>query len=129
METWYKAVLIGVLTVATLIGIIAGRMQTTQSAPAIPTAVATVVAPPLRGQIAILSTRFLPSTVTIRVGETVTWVNRDTRTHGPVADNSAFSSGALSPGQRFSWTPSRAGTYPYADFLDPSLRGTIVVRP
>jgi plastocyanin len=128
MENWYKAVLIAVLALGAIIGVLAGRGQSTQSAPALPTAAPTIAPTPIPGQIEILGSQFRPSTITVHAGQKITWVNDDNRAHGPVAKNGEFSSNALSPHQSFSWTPRRAGTYRYADFVNSNLTGTIVVR-
>ena len=72
---------------------------------------------------------YLPATLTVRVGQKVTWVNRDTAAHTATADNGAFNSDVLGPGQSFSWTPKQAGTYTYSDYNQSDLTGTIVVQP
>jgi plastocyanin len=69
------------------------------------------------------------TTLTVRVGQKVTWVNQDSRPHSATADNGAFDSGELSHGQTFSWTPTRPGHYTYGDLSYPDMKGTIIVQP
>ena len=78
--------------------------------------------------IRIVQSGFTPSSVTVAVGDTVTWVNRDTTNHQVVAATGAFASPVLRPGQRYSFTFRAAGTYRYRDALEPAERGTIVVQ-
>jgi plastocyanin len=71
---------------------------------------------------------FLPATITITVGDTVTWVNRDSSTHQVLADKGRFVSPILHHGQHFSFTFRAAGTYGYKDELHPKHTGKIVVK-
>jgi plastocyanin len=76
----------------------------------------------------IVATGFSPKTVTINQGDVVTWTNRDSVNHQLVANNGAFASSILRPGQAFSFTFAAAGTYHYHDALKPTLTGTITVK-
>ena len=71
---------------------------------------------------------FRPTTHTITEGDTVRWTNRDTVNHQVVSDTGAFVSPILRPGATYSFTFRAAGTYRYRDALEPTERGTIVVR-
>lgn len=129
MENWYKGVLIAVLALATVVGIIAGRSQPAPAATLPAAAPAATAALPAAGQVLITGAGFQPRTLTVHTGQKVTWINEDTQAHGPVANNSSFASSGMSQGQTFSWTPTNAGTYAYADFENPNFAGTIVVKP
>jgi plastocyanin len=76
----------------------------------------------------IFRTGFQPVSVTITENDTVTWINRDTRNHQVVSDRGNFVSPILAPGRRFQFQFRDAGTFRYRDALNPSERGTIVVR-
>ncbi len=85
-------------------------------------------------QVVMSNYKFDPQQVTIHVGDTVKWVNKD-GTHTTTSGSSckadgAWDSGNLNPGQSFSFTFTKAGTYPY--FCIPhclmSMTGTVVVR-
>ena len=71
---------------------------------------------------------FAPGTVTVSVGETVTWNNAGTNAHEVYS--TAFGSGPITAGGSWSWRPTKAGTYTYVCRYHESLgmRGTLVVR-
>lgn len=70
---------------------------------------------------------FSPSTLNVKVGTTVTWVNRDSTAHDVVSDTGLFNSGNLNNGQSYSYTFNQAGSFPYHCGIHPSMTGTIVV--
>ena len=68
--------------------------------------------------------------VQVKVGKTVTWVNKDTVTHTVTSDaSSLFDSGFMPTGATFQFTFTTAGTYPYYCTVHPFMKGTIVVTP
>jgi amicyanin len=69
-----------------------------------------------------------PETVTIKVGDTVTWVNEDAPQHDVVADNGEFKSDLFDKGQTFSFKFTKAGTYPYHCSIHPGMTGTVIVE-
>src|ERR1700756_4712164 len=52
---------------------------------------------------------FSPSTLTIAVGTTVTWINKDNATHTVTSDDN-FNSGDIIPGNSYSYTFKTGGT-------------------
>ncbi len=70
---------------------------------------------------------FTPLTVTIPAGTTITWTNRDAIAHTATADDKTFDSGNLNPGQSFSFTFDKPGTYSYICTYHPFMKGTIIV--
>jgi plastocyanin len=75
----------------------------------------------------ITGTGFSPQRVTIKTGDSVRWVNRDTKNHQVVANNGAFVSPILAPGRAYTKRFTASGTYRYHDGLYPSRTGTVVV--
>jgi|SRR5919204_1197621 plastocyanin len=75
----------------------------------------------------ITRTAFSPAKVTIKSGDTVKWVNSDTRDHQVVSNNGSFVSPILGPGKSYSHRFQAAGTYRYHDGLNPAVKGTVVV--
>ncbi|HEX2194289.1 MAG TPA: plastocyanin/azurin family copper-binding protein [Candidatus Limnocylindria bacterium] len=71
---------------------------------------------------------FQPATLTIAVGDTVTWTNSDDAPHTATAENDAFDSGNLDRGQSFSFTFTEPGTYAYRCDFHSEMQGTIVVQ-
>lgn len=75
---------------------------------------------------------FQPETVTIKVGETVTWVNEDRRIHmvmsgAPPVMTDLFMSPSLAKGESWSYTFEEPGEYPYHSMTG-SFLGTVIVE-
>jgi plastocyanin len=71
---------------------------------------------------------FSPPKLTVKVGTTVTWVNKDTVIHTATSNGSSlFDSGNLPTGAVFKFTFTQPGTYQYYCTLHTFMRGTIVV--
>lgn len=71
---------------------------------------------------------FTPRVLTVSVGDTVTWANKDTVNHQVTADSGAFTSPVLKPGESWSYTFTKADGYPYRDKLRETLRGSVDVN-
>ena len=77
---------------------------------------------------------FVPSTVTIEAGETVTWENTDTAAHtatgGSAADgpSGVFDSSLIMATQSYSFTFDTPGTYVYFCMVHPWMEGTVIVE-
>jgi len=69
---------------------------------------------------------FNPTTLTIKKGDTVIWVNNDSYDHQ--IKSSIFNSSKLSKGQSFSYTFNSAGTFDYLCTIHPSMTGKIIVE-
>jgi plastocyanin len=72
---------------------------------------------------------FSPANITVAPGTTVTWVNNGRAPHTATATSpsGAFDSGTLQPGQSFSFTFNRPGTYAYHCAIHPFMSGTVTV--
>ena len=70
---------------------------------------------------------FNPPQLNVAPGTTVTFVNNDTESHTATADNGAFDTGVLQPGQSLDIYLDGAGTVPYHCELHPDMQGSIVV--
>jgi plastocyanin len=79
-------------------------------------------------QIAIEHFTFGPSTLTVAVGTTVTWVNRDDELHTATSSTGLFASPGLDTGDVFSYRFNTPGTYVYVCALHPYMTGTIIVQ-
>jgi plastocyanin len=88
------------------------------------------------GAVAVAATRavaisgftFSPSSLTINVGDRVTWTNSDSVAHTATATGGAFDTGDIGQGQSASVRFTKAGTYAYYCTPHPSMTGTIRVR-
>jgi plastocyanin len=77
--------------------------------------------------IQIADSAFSPATLTISVGDSVTWTNADDRPHTVTSNDGAFDSGNLDEGRAFSFTFTEPGTYTYVCNYHPKMQATIVV--
>lgn len=71
---------------------------------------------------------FSPATLTVKVGDKVTWTNNDSAAHSATADGGSFDTGVLQNGQSGSVTFSKPGTYTYHCSVHPMMKATIVVQ-
>lgn len=84
----------------------------------------------------ISSNGFSPSTVTIKVGDTVTWMNKDSAPHQVNSDVHPThllypplnTIGLLNPGEKKSLSFPTAGTFKFHDHLNPQFTGSVVVQ-
>jgi len=71
---------------------------------------------------------FIPQTVTVAPGTTVTWTNVDEDPHTATANDRAFHSPALDTNGTYSFTFTKAGDYAYFCMLHPHMTGKIIVK-
>jgi plastocyanin len=71
---------------------------------------------------------FGPGTLTVPVGTTVTWTNRDDIPHTAVSTEGAFKSKVMDTDEKFSYTFTKAGTFPYFCSIHPKMTGKVVVQ-
>ncbi|MEO8541052.1 MAG: plastocyanin/azurin family copper-binding protein [bacterium] len=79
--------------------------------------------------VSIANFSFTPSTVSVNVGETVTWTNnQDGVTHTVSSDSAGvFDSGNLASGSSFQKTFTTAGTFTYHCNIHSTMTGTVIV--
>ena len=70
---------------------------------------------------------FSPASVSIAVGDTVTWHNTGQAPHNATADDGSFKTPDLNNGQSASHTFNQAGTFSYICTIHPNMQGTIRV--
>ncbi|WP_252342024.1 plastocyanin/azurin family copper-binding protein [Rhodococcus sp. 14-2483-1-2] len=95
----------------------------TATTPAAPTE------PVAENQVTVADRMYSPTTLTISVGDTVTWVFADRgMAHNVVADDNSFRSQLMETGQ-FTHTFGTAGTFTYHCTPHPDMTASIVVEP
>ena len=77
--------------------------------------------------ITISNFQFAPSELSVDVGDTIVWVNRDGFTHTSTADSAAWSSPELSVGERFRYVAKAPGRYRYHCAAHPVMTGVVTV--
>ena len=115
------------LAATVMIAMVLGCSAGTPSVTANAQKAATATAGP---EVKIDNFSFGPATLTVAVGTTVTWTNRDDIPHTVVStdDPKAFKSKALDTDEKFSYTFAKAGTYPYFCSIHPKMTAKIVVQ-
>src|SRR5215469_2317577 len=78
-------------------------------------------------QVNIQDFSFQPVTLSVPVGATVTWTNKDEEPHTVFSSDDVFKSKALDSDESFAFTFSKAGTYKYFCSVHPRMVATIVV--
>lgn len=73
---------------------------------------------------------FSPQVLTVAVGTTVTWTNRDDIPHTVVStdDPKAFKSKVLDTDEKFSFTFTKPGSYAYFCSVHPKMTGKVTVQ-
>jgi plastocyanin len=69
-----------------------------------------------------------PQTLTVNVGDTVTWVNNGGDVHTVTGDGGSFDSDDLKHGASWSYTFTAPGTYTYYCVPHPWMTATVVVN-
>ena len=80
------------------------------------------------GSVAIADFNFAPATITIDVGDTVTWNNNGPTPHSAKANDGSFDTGILKKGQSGSHTFNQAGSFSYFCQPHPFMKATVVVQ-
>jgi plastocyanin len=126
-----KILFIGLLVIAVVL--ISGCTTTTTTQPAPTQTSVTTPAPvtttPAPVSVAIKSSTFVPGTVGISKGTTVTWTNDDGVQHTVTSvPQGAFDSGPIDTGKTYSYTFNQAGTFEYSCTIHPSIpHGNVIV--
>jgi amicyanin len=74
---------------------------------------------------------YSPASIKVKVGDTVTWTNKDSIGHTVTADKSssdAPASDLLAQGQSYSFTFKKAGTFTYHCVPHPNMHGSVIVE-
>jgi plastocyanin len=79
-------------------------------------------------QVVLQNIQISPTSVSVKVGDTVTWTNKDSFDHHLVGDKGEFDSGTMAAGATFSFTFKAAGTIGYHCSIHPEMIGTVVVQ-
>jgi LPXTG-motif cell wall-anchored protein len=80
------------------------------------------------GSVAIADFTFSPASITIDVGDTVTWNNNGPTPHSATANDGSFDTGILKKGQSGSHTFNQAGSFSYFCQPHPYMKATVVVQ-
>lgn len=79
-------------------------------------------------EVEVSNFKFVPETVTVSPGTTVTWTNADSAPHTATSREDVFDSGSMSKGDTFSYTFGQTGTNQYYCTIHPYMEGTVIVE-
>ncbi|MDH3247434.1 MAG: cupredoxin domain-containing protein [Acidimicrobiia bacterium] len=79
------------------------------------------------GDVRVVDNDYLPGTITVARGSTLTFANTGALPHTITDRAGSFDSGIVMPGQSYRRTFSTAGTYEYFCTIHPEMSGTVVV--
>lgn len=78
--------------------------------------------------VTIEAMQFTPSTLEVKVGDTVTWINKDPFPHNVSSSDGQIDSGDMQEGETWKFKARKKGVYPYVCTLHPGMEGTLVVK-
>ena len=84
-------------------------------------------AKPVTHTVTIDATRYQPARLTVHVGDTVVWVNKDLIPHTATAKGGAFDSKVVAPGASWRFTVKAKGATDYACLFHPTMPGRLDV--
>jgi plastocyanin len=114
MNVSTRRAVIGTASTAVAMALVVGGIESSTSAAPKPRAVT------------IAGSAYHPAKITVVKGTKVVWTNKDSMPH-TVTGTGAFHSATIGPGKTYSFTFSKAGTFPYHCTIHPFMHGTVVV--
>ncbi|MBS0612260.1 MAG: cupredoxin family copper-binding protein [Proteobacteria bacterium] len=72
--------------------------------------------------------QFTPSSLTVRRGDRIVWVNKDLFPHTVTSDTKAFDSHDIPPSASWTYRADRPGEYAYSCAYHPTMKAKIIVR-
>ena len=72
--------------------------------------------------------KFQPQVLTVAVGDTVIWVNKDLVAHTATAPDGTFDSKLIAPDTSWKLTVGKPGDFPYVCTYHPTMKGTLKVE-
>jgi plastocyanin len=78
--------------------------------------------------VAIDGTSFQPATLTVKVGDSVTWTNEDPFPHTVTSVAGGFDSHDIEPGKSWKYTTTKKGEFAYVCVLHPTMKATLKVE-
>jgi plastocyanin len=84
---------------------------------------------PTAHQVVIEAVRFEPHDLTVKVGDTIVWINHDPFPHTATAVDRQFDSHEIAAGRSWKYTARKLGVFAYACTLHSTMLGTLRVEP
>jgi plastocyanin len=78
--------------------------------------------------VVIEGTSFQPARLTVAVGDTVVWINKDPFPHTATSTTGAFDSGAIAPDKSWKYKFVKKGVLDYICTLHPTMKARLTVE-
>ena len=75
--------------------------------------------------VTIQNMKFTPKLAEVSVGDTITFINKDSAPHTATADDGAFDTGRLNKDESATVTIAAAGQFNYKCLIHPSMKGVV----
>ena len=121
-----KLIIVVIVLVIAVVGILFLKNQSNTAS--VPMQTQDSSTPMASNSVTVENMAFMPSTITVKVGDLVTWTNQDSVGHSATADDGSFDTGIINQGQSGTASFSKAGTYTYHCKVHPNMMGTIIVQ-
>ncbi|MDO8673447.1 MAG: cupredoxin family copper-binding protein [Dehalococcoidia bacterium] len=119
---------IGMLLIGALLATGCGQSGYSTTAPAAATTAEGLAPSTAVTDVVIQNFLFGPKALTVPVGTTVRWTNKDSAAHTVTSGKGTFDSGNLAQGQSFTFKFTQAGTYDYVCKIHSGMTATITVQ-
>jgi plastocyanin len=83
---------------------------------------------PATHTVTISGMQFTPSTVTVRAGDTVVWINKDIVAHTATSSAGSFDSRVIPPEKSWNFTFKAKGNNSYVCTYHPTMKGVVTVQ-
>lgn len=83
---------------------------------------------PALQQVIIREMRYEPASMTVAIGDTVAWINRDLVPHTATAQSREWDSGSIEAGASWRTIVRTRGPLPYACVYHPGMQATLLVQ-
>lgn len=78
--------------------------------------------------VVIESMTYRESVLKVRVGDRITWINKDLVPHTATSTDETFDSGSIDPGKSWTWVAQKAGRFPYLCTFHSPMKGELIVE-
>jgi amicyanin len=107
----------------------AGRIASVSPGPGPATTAVPAPAPTAASAVSIINFKFTPAALSIKVGTTVVWTNKDAIGHTVNFMTGGINSNVLNQNDQFTHTFTTPGTYGYICSIHPFMHGSVTVTP
>ena len=83
---------------------------------------------PAAHTVTIEGTQFQPGDLTVKIGDSIVWINNDPFPHTVTSKAGGFDSQPIQPGKLWKYRAVKKGEFPYVCSLHPTMQATLRVK-